>query len=548
MGNAPFCAVTPSMALTSKSHRWMRSSGAGRKAVESLYSFEDYLHNARRGSGNQDSLDKSLRQIELDVLQRRTEPSSLTRPCVREYASRGWGPERRAQLANVLCAFSYRNVVPGYSQGMNFIVLLLLVVVDGDERAAFWLLCALVEDVRDIDFYAASGSNGMTGFVADTEVTKLVAQEQLGELSETMDRFEGDGALGTLIEMLAPKAFISLFCELLPLNCLLALWDHIFDLETGGEWPVVGLLTLIALSRERIEQGMPAGDMSYQAVLAATDELTLSRFTNELSEVRIAVPQEHVKRHRAQCKSWYTSNWATLDSVKRLIGRQVDIPVQALNLLVVAMRRRCAPNLGVVEHLFEQSFLEALDEANLELPRDQALMIFKAADREYSGSVDFRELTCTLVILARGSLADKLRLLFDTFDLCGAGKLQIHTGVAAFLTAIKAPPQLASKVRQKLTLLDGDGDGHVIREEFIHGCCADLELSTILGCGGAEDAAGGGSNSSLSVGSSDTNVTMVPQGDGTWGPAVSAIDGPPPPPPLPVIKSPAKSRRTVLRY
>lgn len=58
-------------------------------------------------------------------------------------------------LERLLLAMAARNSVVGYCQGMNFVGAILLLVM-GDEEAAFWLACAFVEDLVPPNFHAES--------------------------------------------------------------------------------------------------------------------------------------------------------------------------------------------------------------------------------------------------------------------------------------------------------------------------------------------------------------------------------------------------------
>ena len=72
-------------------------------------------------------------------------------------------------MRKILCAFIVRHSNIGYAQGMHTNVLYLLIRCAGDEEAAFWAFCALVEDARARDFYAKPPA-AMNGFLIDSQV------------------------------------------------------------------------------------------------------------------------------------------------------------------------------------------------------------------------------------------------------------------------------------------------------------------------------------------------------------------------------------------
>lgn len=72
-----------------------------------------------------------------------------TFPCNDELSQEGIEPLKR-----VLLAYSVRNREVGYCQSMNFLVALLLTLLD--EEQAFWVLAAIVEDILPHNYYTAS--------------------------------------------------------------------------------------------------------------------------------------------------------------------------------------------------------------------------------------------------------------------------------------------------------------------------------------------------------------------------------------------------------
>lgn len=58
------------------------------------------------------------------------------------------------QVRRVLYAFLMRHQTIGYTQGMNYIVVLLLCFME--EELAFWTLCVIVEELKLPDFFKAN--------------------------------------------------------------------------------------------------------------------------------------------------------------------------------------------------------------------------------------------------------------------------------------------------------------------------------------------------------------------------------------------------------
>jgi len=521
---------------------WFQKSGANQKMKASEHSYEQYIaysegrrlsiaepesdEPSRGISGGlataatdtpKDAFQKSLRQIQLDVDQQRTEPKSFRQPCTRGFLLDDWDSARRESLARVLAAYAYRNESPGYSQGMNFITLVFLASLNGDEEAAFWLLCTLVEDVRDVDFYA-DGNGSMNGFFADVMVTKHLAKTHLAELSGAMAEYEGDMAMETLIDLLAPKAFISLFCELLPLNSLLMIWDQIFDKSSGQAWPLVGLLALIKASEDEILAAVKSGNMSYQAVIDRTFTLDWPFFSIKLIEMRAKVNLADIKGLRAQFKRDLAEQWTRVEdpSVRKMLMETSGFDMAYLEKVLSCYERararasdakfleaekekeRCSnagggflglaigagsPALSEereqVSGLDYEGFLNVLEESGTPMSADEALKVFKVADRDGSGMIDYRELVGVLSILGKGTLTDKLNLVFNAYDETRDGFLDFEQ-VDSLLNGLKVDPVEKPALMQKLRLLDSSSKNSLSRAEFLEGACTSTELLRVL--------------------------------------------------------------------
>ena len=69
----------------------------------------------------------------------------------------------------------------GYAQGMHTSLLYLLIRCAGDEEAAFWAFCALVEDAHARDFYAKPPA-AMNGFLIDSQMLAKLTRSALPEV------------------------------------------------------------------------------------------------------------------------------------------------------------------------------------------------------------------------------------------------------------------------------------------------------------------------------------------------------------------------------
>lgn len=119
-------------------------------------------------------------------------------------------------LRNVLVAVSLYNPDKGYSQGLNFIAGLLLLIVK-DEESVFWLMDCLMNNLLP-DFY----SPGMEAVRAE--------QELLGEIIKWKDQ-ELHGHIqevGVQWCLVGTKWFMCLFADVLPTETVLRIWDCLF--------------------------------------------------------------------------------------------------------------------------------------------------------------------------------------------------------------------------------------------------------------------------------------------------------------------------------
>lgn len=176
---------------------WMLLSGAEEKRKANTKTYRFLLDSQKD--------ERVVETIELDL--HRTFPENI-------FFSSEDGLQR--PLRNVLVAVSLYNPDKGYSQGLNFIAGLLLLIVK-DEESVFWLMDCLMNNLLP-DFY----SPGMEAVRAE--------QELLGEIIKWKDQelHSHIQEVGVQWCLVGTKWFMCLFADVLPTETVLRIWDCLF--------------------------------------------------------------------------------------------------------------------------------------------------------------------------------------------------------------------------------------------------------------------------------------------------------------------------------
>ncbi|XP_014254338.1 growth hormone-regulated TBC protein 1-like [Cimex lectularius] len=125
--------------------------------------------------------------------------------------------EHQQQLYRVLIAYGQHNPTVGYCQGMNYIAGLLLLVTKNEE-STFWLLKVLLEKILP-DYYGQT----MEGLLTDIEVISELVRLRYPDVSAHMTK------LGLPWPVVTTKWFVCLYCEVLPTETVLRIWDCLFN-------------------------------------------------------------------------------------------------------------------------------------------------------------------------------------------------------------------------------------------------------------------------------------------------------------------------------
>ncbi|KAI6147034.1 rab-GTPase-TBC domain-containing protein [Pisolithus thermaeus] len=118
------------------------------------------------------------------------------------------------KLRTVLTAYSRRNPIVGYCQGMNLVASTLL-LVHADEEEAFWVLCAIVEHILPEDFFSP--------LLLPSRACPLVLLDYVQEFLPKL--FAHLSVLGVDLPAICFSWFLSLFTDCLPIETLFRVWD-----------------------------------------------------------------------------------------------------------------------------------------------------------------------------------------------------------------------------------------------------------------------------------------------------------------------------------
>lgn len=141
-------------------------------------------------------------------------------------------------LRRVLGAYSERNEVLGYCQSMNFIAAILLLVM-GEERA-FWVFCAIIEDILPEDYYTKS----LTGSRVDCKVFDSCISWKLPEVYAHLRD------TNAVLEPVTCSWFMCAFGSILPHRIVFRIWDCM--LWEGNIAIIRAGIALVRLKAERI--------------------------------------------------------------------------------------------------------------------------------------------------------------------------------------------------------------------------------------------------------------------------------------------------------
>ena len=195
----------------------------------------------------------------------------------------------RPALNNVLRAFAVSNPGIGYCQGLNYVAGLLLLVTRREE-SAYWLLVVLCENILPA-YYAP----GMPGLLTDVRVLARLCHTHLPRLARHID------TLQLPWELLCSKWFICLYCEVLPVETVLRLWDAVF--YEGDKILLRAGLGLLKVHNDRLVAQPDLASMMAELKLVERGGQVLGchAFLQEITVRGPALPRAKLSRLRLEC-------------------------------------------------------------------------------------------------------------------------------------------------------------------------------------------------------------------------------------------------------
>lgn len=311
--------------------------------------------------------------------------------------------EGRDRLQRVLIAYSMRNPVIGYCQSMNFVCFYLLLILDSEEDA-FWCLVAIVEELFP-DYY----SRALLGAQVDQRTFTELFEEILPDISTHLKN------LGVVVPMVCAEWFLCLFATTLSSVVVLVVWDNIFFRGPHVVYEV-GLAIM-----QQLRAKLLLTKSIFEVVLVMENEsLVLSPLPLMFCSSTLAPSRAHVQTLRM--KHWHSVSKELTDLSERremrLLQERTRFDSKKLKELREEFKILSMDGSGITFLQFQQVFNRVLPnwgggDNNLSLLE----RIFEVFDEDADKMLDFKELMCGLSILYQGTLEEKLRLIFRSFDM-----------------------------------------------------------------------------------------------------------------------------------
>lgn len=139
------------------------------------------------------------------------------------------GTINQAKLKRLLIGFTRWNPEVGYCQGFNMLGALILQVMDKNEADSMKVMVFLIEGLLPPGYFHGS----LGGLQADMAVFRELLGNKLPKLARHLHKLQNPNEASSmsfeppLTNVFTMQWFLTLFCNCLPMNCVLRIWDLI---------------------------------------------------------------------------------------------------------------------------------------------------------------------------------------------------------------------------------------------------------------------------------------------------------------------------------
>ena len=352
-------------------------------------------------------------------------------------------PDEILALTRMLTSLALAHPVVGYTQGMGFIALLLLRVME-DEEAAFWVFCAVCVDIAALYFVPS-----MCGLQTDMRVLQVLLAEELPELTAHF------AACGYSLEMCLATWLVPLFSNSLPPSVVVRVFDWLF-VDGVDVLLAVTVALLRALQPQLLQctdfgechnllagpdsqRKLPGGGQGTALLRLLSDALDVySEYSARCKRWRVeatqAVVAETEERNAAQTvRALAQGNGITEEDVKALHVKFMELGIKAKSGRADESRKVETAGQAAAGTVYEARRLdragftviiaELLPQVTAQMSAAQLETLFSVFDWSGDGEISMEELIATIAIFRGDSTDARLQLCFQLCDADGDGRV-----------------------------------------------------------------------------------------------------------------------------
>eukprot|EP01125_Pyxidicula_operculata_P021423 TRINITY_DN8245_c0_g1_i1.p1 TRINITY_DN8245_c0_g1~~TRINITY_DN8245_c0_g1_i1.p1 ORF type:complete len:833 (-),score=150.50 TRINITY_DN8245_c0_g1_i1:72-2570(-) len=344
-----------------------------------------------------DLLKQSPNQKALDLIKRDINRTFPEHPVFKSQ-------EGQKALYNVLYAFSIKYPTIGYTQGMNFVAGYLLLMME--EELAFKFTTVIAEFLIP-GYYC----NNFPDLRSDVQVIINLVQDLLPDLYQHLVDLGISYSLNTLVT----KWLIRLFINILPMPCVLAIWDNFFC--RGSVALVVAAYVLIAYCEKDILACTTNSDVLYYM-----DKIYIPLYDwRSLLERMHSRPIEFKRVQEMQKYERENMNQVIEKELKREQGKNfTEEELEEIFSQFIAMAKYNAISKADFCSYYQNSkFSERFEKSYFRfLFTDKKICerLFEVSDKQKMGIIMWCDYCDIFTLFTKGKPRDRISFVFKIFD------------------------------------------------------------------------------------------------------------------------------------